>query len=103
MKKIYIIWIIIVKDVIYAKYSIYRVSDINLFLIVYVNEVFNTQICSTQNMSKVRTKASQISKERNIDSSSNFLCPGSSDPFYVVSYYIKWVTTSWTHSRKEIN
>ena len=24
--------------------------------------------------------------------------PGSSDPFYIVSYYIKWVTTSWTHS-----
>ena len=21
-----------------------------------------------------------------------------SDPFYTVSYYIKWVTTSWTHS-----
>ena len=21
----------------------------------------------------------------------------SSDPFYVVSYYIKWVTTSWTY------
>ena len=26
------------------------------------------------------------------------VCPGSSDPFYVVTYYIKWVTTSWTHS-----
>ena len=25
-------------------------------------------------------------------------CPGSSDPFYVVTYYINWVTTSWTHS-----
>ena len=21
-----------------------------------------------------------------------------SDPFYTVTYYIKWVTTSWTHS-----
>jgi len=21
-----------------------------------------------------------------------------SDPFYIVNYYIKWVTTSWTHS-----
>ena len=28
------------------------------------------------------------------------VCPRSSDPFYVVSYYIKWVTTSWTHSMK---
>ena len=24
------------------------------------------------------------------------VCPRSSDPFYIVSYYIKWVTTSWT-------
>ena len=26
------------------------------------------------------------------------VCPGSSDPVYIVTYYIKWVTTSWTHS-----
>ena len=26
------------------------------------------------------------------------VCPGSSDPFYVVTIYIKWVTTSWTYS-----
>ena len=26
------------------------------------------------------------------------MCPGSSDPFYIVTYYIKWVTTSWTYS-----
>ena len=25
------------------------------------------------------------------------VCPGSSDPNYIVSYYIKWVTTSWTY------
>ena len=24
--------------------------------------------------------------------------PRSSDPSYIVSYYIKWVTTFWTHS-----
>ena len=28
----------------------------------------------------------------------NTICPRSSYPFYIVSYYIKWVTTSWTHS-----
>ena len=28
----------------------------------------------------------------------NTVCPRSSDPIYIVSYYIKWVTTSWTHS-----
>jgi len=25
------------------------------------------------------------------------VCPRSSDPFDIVSYYIKWVTTSWTY------
>ena len=26
------------------------------------------------------------------------ICPRSSDQFYIVSYYINWVTTSWTNS-----
>ena len=26
------------------------------------------------------------------------VCPRSIDPFYIVSYFIKWVTTSWTCS-----
>ena len=26
------------------------------------------------------------------------ICPRSSDPSYIVTYHIKWVTTSWTHS-----
>ena len=26
------------------------------------------------------------------------ICPGSSGPFYKVTYYIKWFTTFWTHS-----
>ena len=32
------------------------------------------------------------------------VCPRSSDSFYIVRYYIKWVTTSWGHStnNKEI-
>ena len=29
----------------------------------------------------------------------NTVCLRSSDPFYIVSYYIKWVTSSWTYSR----
>ena len=28
----------------------------------------------------------------------NTICPRISDPFYIVSYYIEWATTSWTHS-----
>ena len=35
-----------------------------------------------------------------IPCSLNTVCPISSDPFYIVSYSIKWVTTSWTHSIK---
>ena len=27
------------------------------------------------------------------------MCPRSSDPLYIVSYYIKRVSTSWTHSK----
>ena len=26
------------------------------------------------------------------------VCPRSSDPFYVVTYYINWVTTSWKYT-----
>ena len=29
----------------------------------------------------------------------NTVCPRISDPFYIVSYYIKWVPTFWTDSR----
>ena len=29
------------------------------------------------------------------------LCPGSSDPFYVVTYYINGDTISWTYSTKK--
>ena len=31
------------------------------------------------------------------------VCPGSSTPFYIVIYYKKWVTTSWTYSRESIH
>ena len=31
------------------------------------------------------------------DSLLHTVCPGSSDLFYIVSYKMKWVTTSWTH------
>ena len=28
------------------------------------------------------------------------VCPRSSDPIYILSYYTKWVTTFWTNSSK---
>ena len=27
------------------------------------------------------------------------VCPKSCNPFYIVNYYIKWITTSWTDSK----
>ena len=32
-------------------------------------------------------------------STQNTVCSVSSDPFYIVTYYIRWVTTSWTYSK----
>ena len=34
----------------------------------------------------------------NFKSRNHTVCPRSSDRFYMVTYYIKWVTTSWTHN-----
>ena len=31
------------------------------------------------------------------------ICPRSSDPFCIVTYYIKWVTTSWTDGSKFVS
>ena len=41
------------------------------------------------------------SKKRTEDRHNNIVhtvCPRSSAPFYIVTYYIKWGTTSWTYS-----
>ena len=37
-------------------------------------------------------------RKRNRGPNITTVCPGSSDPFYIVSYYIRYVTTSWTYS-----
>ena len=40
-----------------------------------------------------------------MDSKENYvlstICPRSSDPFYIVTYYMKRVTTSWTDGMRE--
>ena len=38
----------------------------------------------------------QLEKSNDMDLT---VCPRSSDPFYIVTYYIKWVTTSLTGAR----
>ena len=30
------------------------------------------------------------------------VCPRSSDPVYIVTYYIEWVNTSWTDGNKKV-
>ena len=30
------------------------------------------------------------------------VCPRSSYPFYIVGFYMNWVTTSWTYSSKSL-
>ena len=49
-----------------------------------------------QSNSIIDLKAQAV-KAKDLDST---ICPRSSDPFYVVSCYIKWATTSWTHSSR---
>ena len=38
---------------------------------------------------------------RETEGKTDTICQRSSDPFYVVTYYIKWVTTAWTHCIQE--
>ena len=53
---------------------------------IYILHVYTLQFCKTCYI---------ILFNRN-----DTICPRSSYPFYVERYYIKWVTTSWTHSMK---
>ena len=45
----------------------------------------------------MRDPISKVATETNIGQglSPPILCPGRSDQFYIVTHYIKWVTTSW--------
>ena len=53
-------------------------------------------------MVRISGNQGQMSDGRLFDPSLLPVCPRSSDLFYVVTYYIKWVTTSWTDSIKSI-
>ena len=43
-------------------------------------------------------KVSKYLYPRSLDPLQFTVCPRSSALFYVVTYYMKWVTTFWTHS-----
>ena len=53
----------------------------------------NKKISTDKNISK---KSSDGGKENAVFSYA--VCPRSSDPIYIVTYYVKWVTTFWTYS-----
>ena len=40
-----------------------------------------------------------VTRLMNIIHGNRTVCPRCLDPFYIVSYLIKWVNTSWTHSK----
>ena len=45
--------------------------------------------------SRIRSEYTFMER-RSDSSSSSTVSPRSSDPFYIVTYYMNWVTTSWT-------
>ena len=49
-------------------------------------------------LARHRRRSGSVSPVRDSEIKQYTVRPKSSDPFYIVSYYIKWVTTSWTHS-----
>ena len=63
----------------------------------YVSFLFARDVSAT---SELREETSLVSELVYCieDQASVTLCPKSSNPFYIVTYGIKWVTTSWTYS-----
>ena len=55
--------------------------------------------CSWTLSTSLSSKSRRITVHQEINRPGNLpVCPRSSYPFYIVSYYIKWVTTYWTYS-----
>ena len=50
-----------------------------------------------QTVIKAKNMKNIKKKEKNWLYRHNTMCPRSNDPFYIVTYSIKWVTTAWTH------
>ena len=60
---------------------------------MYMNSISDEGLMTTK-----RDQQDAVSSEYNlyIITIITTICPGSSYPFYIVTYDIKWVTTSWT-------
>ena len=66
-------------------YNIHK--DYNMLIVIYISGAATVR----------KTHLMQISQVNSVYT----VGPGSSDPFYIVTYYIKWVTISWTYSTKK--
>ena len=68
-------------------------------LIFLLSEIRRNHICANNRRKKTAISAKKVYEQgsKNLHQH-NTICPGSSDPFYIVTYYMKLVTTSWTHS-----
>ena len=47
----------------------------------------------------IRKELKQTELKAKLGNNNHTVCPRSSDPFYIVTYYIEWVSTSWTDSK----
>ena len=76
-------------------------TEITLIMLAYFYSYRSIKEREKLNKSLNRQKYGIFFQQgRNIESCAFTVFPRSGDPFYIVSYYIKWVTTSWTHSKK---
>ena len=75
-------------------------GDLNIMIRITINliDLFSTMGCFSRKniihrinkMFKMQYLFTEVLSHRSID------------PFYIVSYCMKWVTTSWTHSKKNL-
>ena len=66
----------------------------------YISKTF-INIVDSNITTRLKLDVNSVTKLRKVSQISTLIhtvCPRSSDPFYIVSYYIIWVTTSWTYS-----
>ena len=73
------------------------IDGICLYKIYHISIVLSLQVTKKNGLRLLGHTVGQDYLGQVTINNGHTICPGSSDPFYIVSYYIKWVTTSWTH------
>ena len=75
----------------------------NTNFIMYIYKIFicaKSSYISTRSLNGATAQDGRLASTLNLTLPDHTVCPGSSGLFYILSYYIKCVTTSWTFSRK---